>query len=118
MAHCDHQEALEHHLGHVGAPKPRPAQGTEALLRPQEDIVIRAKFPLGFDYFPKHLRTHTCRLETLALRMKPEERSAWLTVIKAGRVVAEATSRRARHQEELERGQCAVMLDWLFGLTD
>jgi hypothetical protein len=75
----------------------------EALLGQQEDVAIHAKHAAGFECFPKHLQTHTHRLATLALHLKPEECSSWLTVIKAGRAMAEATAWRARRQEELER---------------
>jgi hypothetical protein len=67
----------------------------KALLRQQEDTAICAEFAVGFDHFPKHLHTHTCRSLTSVLRLKPEDCSPWLMVIGAGRVMAEAAARRA-----------------------
>jgi hypothetical protein len=87
----------------------------EALLRQQEDTAICAEFALGFEHFPRHLRAHACRSELPVPRSEPEERAAWLIIIKGGRMRADVTAREARRQAELARQQRAVAVDWLFG---
>jgi hypothetical protein len=87
----------------------------QALLRQQEDMAIRAEHAVGFDHFPKHLRVHTRRSMFSMLSSKPEERSAWLTIIQGGRAQAETTAQKVRRQAELARQQRDVVINWLLG---
>jgi hypothetical protein len=72
-----------------------------ALLAQQEDIAFCAEFAMRFEHFPKHLHTHTCRSEPLALHLKPEKRPSWLMIIQ----VAKRWKKQPANKQRINRSR-------------